>query len=631
MQRFAIILSGLVLWSACVSTVRPPGAPPSGKKIVVDSVTFEGLKKVSRKELLSGLALRPPERSMIIKSVETVFDKMSLRLDVQGIENYLHRNGFFAAKVTRIKTTPKGRDRIRIHYTIDEGAPTLIKAIYLTQAGATNFSDDELIKLAGLQRGRKLVYDEYEEAKNRILLHLAHRGHAFARVLGKVAVNQNSNDAVITFRVEPGQLVRFGDLRISGNKRIPKEPIKARVTFLPGDPFSDAALNRTKDRLYKTGLFSSARFEYDRSAKGELADIHLKVSEGKRNEVRAGAGFGIDSAGYEAHGRGYISRKSFLTPLGTGSLELEPRCRYFDGVEGWCKPGIEAKSSYVLEDFLATNLRLSNALSYVVQPLPAYSSIGPHASSTLSYPLIADRLTASLGWHFQWLTITSKAEGLTDANQATLGLDESYRVGSLKGRLTYDQRDNILSPKRGFFAQIELIQSNALLGSAFRFTRILPEASLYLPIHKRLTFATKLRYGHTFGSGVLPISERFYAGGAASHRGFGARRLSPMYGDPKLVPVGGKSLLEGSAELRLSPLFVDWLGVVGFLDAGDVTLEPSDLDPGNLHVAAGAGLRLITPIGPVRGDVGFRLNRMTADDPDPNCPWAWFLSLGEAF
>jgi outer membrane translocation and assembly module TamA len=73
------------------------------------------------------------------------------------------------------------------------------------------------------------------------------------------------------------------------------------------------------------------------------------------------------------------------------------------------------------------------------------------------------------------------------------------------------------------------------------------------------------------------------------------------------------------------------VGIVTFLDGGDVTSTPGELDLGNLHWAVGGGLRLITAVGPVRFDVGYRLNRTGGDNPDPNQRFAYHLTIGEAF
>src|SRR5690606_30150736 len=134
--------------------------------------------------------------------------------------------------------------------------------------------------------------------------------------------------------------------------------------------------------------------------------------------------------------------------------------------------------------------------------------------------------------------------------------------------------------------------------------------------------------------GDLPITERFYDGGAAGHRGFGYRELSPTVDDEEggSAPIGGDEMLLGSGEVRVDVTKIKGypFGVVGFVDAGDVVGEVGALDLGNLHYAAGVGLRY-DPVIAFRLDVGYRLNRAGPGEPEAGNRFAFHFSLGQAF
>ena len=151
-----------------------------------------------------------------------------------------------------------------------------------------------------------------------------------------------------------------------------------------------------------------------------------------------------------------------------------------------------------------------------------------------------------------------------------------------------------------------------------------------------VVLAARARYGAIYGQ--VPPTERYYAGGATSQRGFAERELSPSVtgvvgGSTINVPYGGAGLVDTSLEARFPITMIRSmpLGGVVFVDGGDVTATPAQLDPMNLNWAAGVGLRLHTVIGPARADVGYRLNRTGPEDPDPLSTWAFHISLGEAF
>jgi translocation and assembly module TamA len=138
--------------------------------------------------------------------------------------------------------------------------------------------------------------------------------------------------------------------------------------------------------------------------------------------------------------------------------------------------------------------------------------------------------------------------------------------------------------------------------------------------------------------GDVPPPERYYSGGASRQRGFAERRLSPLArgldanGDPISVVIGGAASMDTSLELRTTfKLWDEKFGVVTFVDGGDVTETPAALDPGHLHWAAGLGFRWYTPVGPIRIEVAYRLNRTGSDEPSPGERFNYVLSVGEAF
>jgi outer membrane protein insertion porin family len=121
-------------------------------------------------------------------------------------------------------------------------------------------------------------------------------------------------------------------------------------------------------------------------------------------------------------------------------------------------------------------------------------------------------------------------------------------------------------------------------------------------------------------SQFIPVEDRFYSGGSNSIRGWYLQELGPKR--PSGSPLGGKSIMENNFEFRI-PLF--WkLGFVTFLDAGNVWIPSYSYHLNDLAYAAGGGLRVDTPIGPVRFDIGFPLwNKKTSPQ--------FFISVGQAF
>jgi translocation and assembly module TamA len=139
-----------------------------------------------------------------------------------------------------------------------------------------------------------------------------------------------------------------------------------------------------------------------------------------------------------------------------------------------------------------------------------------------------------------------------------------------------------------------------------------------------VVLAGRSAFGTLFGAAreQVPADLRFYAGGGGSVRGFKFQSAGRLDDDHK--PIGGRSLVELSGEVRLR--LTDTIGTVAFVDAG-TAFGPSLPDfSQTLRVGAGPGLRYFSPIGPLRLDIGFPINRRPSDDA-----FQLYVSLGQAF
>ncbi|MDB5411925.1 MAG: outer membrane protein, partial [Rubritepida sp.] len=199
-----------------------------------------------------------------------------------------------------------------------------------------------------------------------------------------------------------------------------------------------------------------------------------------------------------------------------------------------------------------------------------------------------------------------------------------YQLAGVTAQLRYDSTDNLLDPRRG-------IRAMGSVTPSFAFA----ESTAFLPL--RLTASTYIDFS---GSGrtilalrgalgsllnaqaeTVPPSQRFYAGGGGSVRGYDYQSIGPR--DARGKPSGGASLLEGSVELRQR--FGSSYGAVVFMDAGAVGTSagaPTD----EVRVGAGVGARYYTPIGPIRADVAVPLVRQPGSGS-----FGFYIGIGHAF
>jgi translocation and assembly module TamA len=226
------------------------------------------------------------------------------------------------------------------------------------------------------------------------------------------------------------------------------------------------------------------------------------------------------------------------------------------------------------------------------------------------------------------------------------------RISKFSHSMIRDTRDDLLDPGRGtFFALTSDVAARAI-GSEVGFVKTFAQLFDYyqLPVARRIVLATAVRIGaaHGFARPVpqvvnpdgsvtpgtvqdLPASERFFAGGDTTVRGFSLDRL----GTPDTIsdsgfPTGGNGEVVLNAELRVSAA-KGFAGVV-FLDAGNIFLHASDLSLAELRPAAGFGVHYRSPVGPIRVELGFNLNPRLQGDPGVlERKTVLHISLGQAF
>jgi translocation and assembly module TamA len=187
----------------------------------------------------------------------------------------------------------------------------------------------------------------------------------------------------------------------------------------------------------------------------------------------------------------------------------------------------------------------------------------------------------------------------------------------------YDNRDNKLNPTKGF-RLFGYAEPGYDIINGTTFVKMKGEASAYKSLDSagKFVLAGRVVMGSIVGAELedIPADRRFYAGGGGSVRGYAYQGIGPRVDGQ---PVGGLSLLEGSAELRF--MVSDSFGIVPFVDAGTVS-EKQFPEFSDVKVGAGVGIRYLTPFGPLRVDAAVPLNK-GPDDPD----FGIYAGIGQAF
>ncbi|HUS64712.1 MAG TPA: BamA/TamA family outer membrane protein [Kofleriaceae bacterium] len=632
-HRHLLYIAATSVLAACVTTVQ--GGAPAGAPRVED-VKVVGNRDVPADDITEGLAMRGPEG--LIRKTYVRLDRLAMEQDLARIESYYHRRGFYSAKVvgTRVQEAPDG---VVVFFKVDEGKPTRVVEIdidglpdELMRRKSLSSHEDE-IRVGGVFR-----YDRYEEFKDWFRAWLAHKGYPHAIVDGEVAVDRDVKTAAVRIKVDIGPKARFGKTDIKGLRSVPESAVRNRIAFHEGEPFDPAQLELTQGRLYQLGLLSAVRVDYEKEGRPEVTDIHITVTEAKPHELRLGGGAAIeggfdpDSIRVEIRGRTDYILRGVPDSLSTLRFDFRPAWQFLIA-EHRNGPAGEANVTLDRADLFAPRLAGQVMVGYQQHELDIYAARGPVARLGLQRPFINERLILGAGWRFKQMDFFEVSPAIDAATAKNIGLVEPYRLGFFEESIAYDWRDHPLDPRRGFYAEVTSANGGRSTGGTDEVNRATGDLRGYVPLGRRVVIAARTLYGRSL-SGNLPITERFYDGGANGHRGFSFRQLSPIVSNEEgdVAEIGGDERFLGQGELRVDvATFKSYpVGVVGFADAGDVVKDVGDLRLGNLHWAGGLGLRY-DPIIALRLDVGYRLNRFGPGEPSEGNRFAFHFSIGQAF
>jgi len=590
-------------------------------------IRFEGNETVGDGTLLDGMSLSRAGRA------GQSFDPYLVALDEERLRGYYLRHGYFRAVVhSRFDETS---DRIIVVFTITEGPRAKLARVEI--AGLPDdpeITRDDLREVIPMEDGDPFDYEVYDLVKPKLVQRLERAGYAHAHVESTVAADRIRDEAIIRLEIQPGPLCSFGEVTLRGVEGELAEAARNRLEIHPGERYSTTDLELTQASLYEMNRFAVVRIEPDRTGVATVIPVDIEVTPTDRHELRLGGGFGLDPQSADVHGRAGYTIAGWPRPLTTTRLEFRPAL-VLQREDYELQPRIETSAALERIDLVIPRLRGEAEAQLAYLAVEAYTSFGPRFRLGLRYPILP-HVDISVGWQIRLLRFPKLDKAVTPAAAEELGLTGSYRLGFYEQSIVLDLRDDPVHTTRGIYGELRTEEGTIGAGGEYTYLQITPELRGYVPLPRQTVIAARARVGAFYGD--LPVTERYFSGGASNHRGFPERRLAPSVsaivdGEEETAVIGGGALIETGAELRVpfGKIRDFGLGGVLFLDGGDVTERVDDLDATDLHWAVGTGLRIATVIGPVRFDVGYRLNRTGATEPLPGDRFAFHLSLGEAY
>jgi outer membrane protein insertion porin family len=615
---------------------RLASAGPDAPAPAVRCLRFEGVESVPRGELEDSLLTSGP--GWRFWRPHPAFDAVELDADMQRIADFYRGRGYFEASASHREEWNAAHTEVAVTIRVHEGEPVRLQSVSIEASEPGTLAPeawDAVRRDLPLHVGEIFGARDYQAARGELLSRLAERAHPSPTLSGGADVDLASHTARIHWRVAPGPLVRFGPIEIKGLQRVDEHIVRRELRFAPGDRYSLDAQRKSQRAIFDLGLFRSASVQAkapappagggaagsaapapaegappEPAAKAEPAEeqwpVEVRVQERPPRTLRVGAGFGTEDL---LRGQVEWEYRNFL---GEARI-LDVRAR-----ASFLSQGLEARLAQ--PHFLQPRIRLETKAYGIRETVPAYDALRAGTSFEL-YRKLGPSWEARGGYQLEYGHVTSVrvASPLTDSGER--------RVSALDLGLRRSTVGEDLDPHSGTWLDLDFSPSLEAIGSSASYLTFTAEGRAFVPLWWTSVLALRLKLGSiepVLGSrsGDVPIFRRFFAGGSTSVRGYEYQKLGPLNyaGDP----IGGLSLLESTAELRF-PIWGALRGVV-FVDSGLVGTSPTTFPLHALRYSAGPGLRLTTPVGPLRVDLGFPLN-----PPSGAAPFQVHLSVGNVF
>ncbi len=696
-----------------------------GPRRRVERVSVEGNRyfdSATLKQLLSVHAADTLDR-------HGAYSQALVSADINALQAVYRNNGFSQVKVTAETNTgeasassagttesPSNRSRpskttpLTVVYRIEEGEQLRVGTVRLE--GNEHVDAAKLTPLLNTVSGQPLSPENLAGDRDALLTDYLSRGFDQVRVeVTQQPEKADSSKVDVIFHIHEGPQIFVRKVLLTGLHYTRPQTVAKAITLHPGDPLSETALQQTQRNFYNFALFNEIDTAVENPSGGETyKTVLLQASEARRWALTLGFGLEAQTGNPQnncasaiaggvpcnPNGKTGVSPR-FLGDITRNDLFGRDQSISLRGNYGlleqkidllFQKPHFEGNRNFGLT-FSGGYANSLDVSTYVASKLEGGVRWTEHFNTPGSHISKANTLVYELNFR----RVKVDAASLQVYPGAIAQDSTAVRVAGPAITWIRDTRDSPLDAHRGTYTSFQSFLSGTAFGAQAQFSRLdLTNSSYYQFDKGRFVLARNTRYGQerVFGNPedtLIPLPERLYSGGATSLRGFGENEAGPR--DPETgFPIGGAGALVNSAELRLPPPTLPWLGntvsFVLFHDMGNVFTDAGDAWASALRVrqpdrencekpipatvpptsppgpdtstgiqgpcsfnyfshTPGVGLRYHTPVGPIRLDFSYNLNPpiypVTYDYSHPLVPphvgegnhFNFFFSLGQTF
>jgi translocation and assembly module TamA len=562
------------------------------------TVEFEGVPDAQLQELLRSVSDTYTYREQPPPSVSLLRNRA--RNDIPRLLEALSSWGYFKATV-QVDVQPI-EETSEVLFRVASGPHFLLEEVVIVGPEEEPKRRLPTPREIELRPGSPFRAQHILDGRERLLQLLGNAGHPYPRILEtEVVADHDTNSVRVRFRVSPGPVAWFGETEIEGLVRVREDHAARLIPWDEGELFRQDLIEQARVELIRSGLFTLVEIRTGEViAETNRLPMFLRLRERRHRTMRIGLNYTTD------YGFGVL--------LGWEHRNLFGRGELFESIFTWNELRQALDTSFRKPHFLRDDQRLILRSTLLQEETDAYDSRSIRNTARVERDLTR-RITVGAGVGLDYLDIEED------------GARDTFVLLSLPLSLFINTTDDLLDPRRGFTISGVGTPFFEISGEDVNYFRYDTQGSVYFELldARRLILASRIRYGQILGAerARIPATDRFYAGGGGSVRGYPFQSLSPL--DENDDPIGGRSVIELSFELRSR--FSERFGMVAFLDGGRAYAgETPDLGE-RLYWGAGLGLRYYTVIGPIRLDVAVPLqDRDGVDDS-----FQVYISIGQAF
>jgi outer membrane protein insertion porin family len=601
-----LILNGVCL-ASWISLIQPASGVPvddleAGREWRVEQIEIAGNTKFSDNQLLNELLTKVRPWYLFWQDA-TIFDPVTFREDLERLRRFYEARGYYETRVTHDLTVDPQQSRLRVRIDVSEGVTIVVSDVDVEVSGSPLFPKELPIK-----KGQIFSEESYQKGEGALRQFFLDQGYAHVATERRAEVNLDRSQVNVWYRADPGPPSVFGETAVEGTEQVDPEIVLRELTYDSGETFSPAKIVESQEKIQALDLFSLVRLAPTETAgKPDVVPMEVQVREKEPREIRLGVGYGTED--------------QFRTQLEWRHNNWLGDGRRLSILAKYSSIAISGVINFVQPHFITPRSRAVVSLRQDREDEETYllnaSRFNPRFEHSFSR-----HLTGFIGYRLEY-------DRLDEIDAATIqALGNIEEQGVLSGPsmgLLWNTTDDLFSPAKGHIVSLILDQAGKIWGGRFSFYKMTAEAKKYLLLGWETVLASRLKVGFADALGSdknFPLFERFFAGGEKSVRGYGRRRLGPLSAADD--PIGGLSLIEGSIELR-RPIW-GALGGALFLDFGQVSTRSFDFPVDDLRFAAGVGVSYLTPVGPLRLDIGFPFR-----PPRGDRSWQVHFSVGAFF